>query len=257
MAIINAKRTKMNNYFSTRHTVRTFSKRNINDATLKEMLEAAAHAPTTGNMQLYSVIITRDEEIKNKMASAHFSQPAYMNAPVVLTFCADFNRFVKWCEISGADPGYDNIQSFIAAALDTTIIAQQFVTIAEMNGLGTCYLGTTTYNPDIISNVLELPDLVVPIITVAVGYPEGEITESDRISVDGFVHKNTYHDYNEESIKAIYTEKESRADSKQFVKENGKTSLAQVFTDVRYPRQNNEHFSRVFVDFLKEKKFLK
>lgn len=247
----------MNEYFLKRRTFRTFSNKEVNDRLIKELLEAASHAPTTGNMQLYSVIITKDTAKKELLASAHFSQPAFMNAPVILTFCADFNRFVKWCEANDADPGYDNVQSFIAAALDTTILAQQFVTLAEMNGLGTCYLGTATYNPDIISKVLNLPSLVVPVASIALGYPEGEAPESDRLSTDAFVHGEEYRDYDEKRIRELYAEKEAREDSRRFVAENNKSTLAQVFTDVRYPRTNNEHFSKVFIEFLKKQGFLK
>ena len=82
---------------------------------LAEMLEAASHAPTTGNMQLYSVIATRNPEKKKALAPCHFNQPSVMAADVVLTFCADFNRFVKWCECREAKPGYDNFQSLMTA----------------------------------------------------------------------------------------------------------------------------------------------
>ena len=247
----------MNKYFAARKTTRSFSDKDIKDSTIKEILEAACRAPTTGNMQLYSVIITRDPDKKANLAPAHFSQPAYMNAPVILTFCADFNRFTQWCKISNADPGFDNIQSFVAAALDTVILAQQFITIAEMEGLGTCYLGTTTYNPDKISKVLELPALVVPVITVALGYPEGKQADSDRLNIDSFVFNEKYKTFGENELKRIFAEKESREDSLNFIKENNKETLAQVFTDVRYPRSNNEHFSKVFIDFLYTGGFLK
>lgn len=245
----------MDSYFSTRRTVRTFSNKEVDDTLLKAMLEAAAHAPTTGNMQLYSVVITRDADNKAKLAPAHFSQPAYMNAPVILTFCADLNRFSHWCRISDADACYDNLQSLVAAALDTTILAQQFVTIAEKEGLGTCYLGTTTYNPDKIAAILKLPPLVVPVTTIAVGYPEGEAQESDRLDAGAFIHSETYSPYTDADIRAIYADKEARDDSKRFVAENNKQNLAQVFTDVRYPRANNEHFSKVLADFILKQGF--
>lgn len=106
-------------------------------------------------MQLYSVIITRDPNKKAKLSEQHFNQPAATNSDLILTICADFNRFSRWCEISGATPGYSNFHSFITALTDAVILAQQIVTIAEMEGLGTCYLGTVTYNADAISNLLE------------------------------------------------------------------------------------------------------
>lgn len=241
----------MEQYFTTRKSCRTFSNKEVSDSLLKEILEAAMKASTTGNMQLYSVVITRDKTKKNELAPAHFRQSAFVNAPVILTFCADFNRFVKWCNFSEATAGYDNLQSFIAAALDTVIFAQQFVTIAEKEGLGTCYLGTTTYNPELISQVLNLPKRVVPIVTVSVGYPAGEQTETDRLPVESILHDEKYKDYTETDIKRYYSEKEQREDSKAFIAENNKKTLAQVFTDIRYPKNNNEIFSKAFGDFLK------
>ena len=80
-------------FYSTRRTVRNFSDRPVDPKLLDEMLEAAAHAPNTGNMQLYSVIVTRDEACRRALAPAHFSQPASTGCQVMLTFCADFNLF--------------------------------------------------------------------------------------------------------------------------------------------------------------------
>ncbi len=237
-------------YFTTRRTVRQYSSREISDDELSEMIEAASHAPTTGNMQLYSVIVTRSDEGKKALAPAHFNQPCLAGANVVLTFCADFNRFVKWCEASNADPGYNNFQSFVSAMLDTVIVAQQFCTIAEMRGFGCCYLGTTTWNAPKIAEALALPELVVPVITVTLGYPEGETQVSDRLPVEAIMHTERYKEYDAEAIHAFYTYKEALDENRRFVEDNGKQTLAQVFTDVRYPREANEHFSAVFLEFL-------
>ncbi|MDE6395672.1 MAG: NADPH-dependent oxidoreductase, partial [Muribaculaceae bacterium] len=128
--------------------------------------------------------------------------------------------------------------------------------IAENEGLGTCYLGTTTYNAPMIADVLQLPELVVPVITVALGWPAGESEKSDRLPVESFVHNETYKIPASEDIDRYYYEKENREDSKRFVAENGKETLAQVFTDVRYTREASEHFSEVFMDFLRRAKFL-
>lgn len=242
-------------YFTDRATVRNFSDKPVSKELLNDILEAAAHAPTNGNMQLYSVIITRDSSRKMLLAGTHFCQPASTGANVLLTFCADFNRFVKWCEVSNAKPGYDNFQSFMSAVFDTVILAQQVCTIAEMEGLGTCYLGTTTYNAPQIAEILELPERVVPIITVALGYPTEEAPKSDRIPADGFIHEEVYKDYTTESIKEIYAEKEQLEESRKFVEENNKETLAQVFTDVRYPKSNNEIFSKIYKDFITKQGF--
>lgn len=242
-------------YFKTRRTIRKYADRQVEMAQINEMLCEAAQAPTCGNMQLYSVVVTTDEAGKAALAPAHFNQPSVTSASAVLTFCADFNRFVKWCVQRGADPGYDNFQSFVSAMLDTVIFAQQFCTIAEMRGLGTCYLGTTIWNAPMIADALELPSMVIPVITVTLGYPAEQGVVSDRLPLSGFVHHEKYQDYTPGDIDDIYAAKEALPESEAFVRENSKSSLAQVFTDVRYPRDANEHFSTVFYDFLNRSGF--
>ena len=246
---------KIENYWTKRQTVRNFSDKEILEELLCSLLEKASFAPTTGNMQLYSVVVTKDLENRKKLAAFHFNQPASVSAPVLLTFCADFNRFIKWCEQRNAEPGFDNFQSFISAMLDVAIFAQQFNTIAEINGLGCCYLGTTTYNAHLIAKQLELPKFVIPVVTLAVGYPDGEAEYVGRLPIDSIIHTEKYKDYSQEDINDCYSEKESRADSKRFIAENNKEKLAQVFTDVRYPKSQNEEFSKYFTDFIKSQGF--
>ena len=143
-----------------RRTIRKYLQKDISSDLLNDLLEASFRASTMGGMQLYSVVITRDSEIKEKLSPAHFNQPMVKGAPVVLTFCADFRRFTKWCEQRKAIPGYNNLMSFMNAAMDTLLVAQTFCTLAEEARLGICYLGTTTYNPQMIIDTLKLPELV-------------------------------------------------------------------------------------------------
>lgn len=244
-------------YWINRATVRAYSDREVPQELIDDLLLKASHAPTTGNMQLYSVVQTRSEEMKERLAPAHFNQPQVKGAQVVLTFCADFNRFSRWCEERKAEPCYDNLQSFVAAFIDTIAFAQQFNTLAELSGLGCCWLGTTTYNAPQIAEILGLPSLVVPVITLTVGYPATPGGEVGRLPLEAIVHHETYAPYTADAIDRMYEEKEGRADSKGFVAENGKETLAQVFTDVRYPRANNELFSEIFRDYLVKVGFLK
>ena len=96
-----------------RRTIRKYLPKDIAPDLLNDLLETSFRASTMGGMQLYSVIVTRDTEMKEKLSPAHFNQPMVKNAPVVLTFCADFRRFCKWCEQRKAVPGYDNLMSFM------------------------------------------------------------------------------------------------------------------------------------------------
>jgi nitroreductase len=238
-------------------TIRKYSNQKIDSELLTKLLEAACRASNTGNMQAYSIVVTTDNELKNQLSPAHFNQPMISQAPVILTFCADFNRFSKWCELRDAVPAYDNFQSFMATAIDTLIAAQTFCIAAESVGLGICYLGTTTYNAREIIDTLKLPKLVVPITTITVGFPAGLPVQTDRLPLEAVVHSETYKDFSKKEIDILYSEKENSDFYKQFVLENQKETLAQVFTDIRYSKKNNEFFSDKFLTVLKEQGFLK
>ena len=240
-----------------RRTIRQYSSKDISDELLNELLKTSFRASTMGGMQLYSVVVTRDAQMKEKLSPSHFNQPMIKNAPVVLTFCADFNRASQWCHQRKADPGYDNLMSFLNAAMDTLLVAQTFSTLAEEEGLGICYLGTTTYNPQQIIETLQLPKLVFPITTVTVGYPAENIGQQDRLPADSVIHQEVYHDYTPADIDQAYGYKESLEENKKFVEENHKETLAQVFTDVRYTRKDNEYMSDNLLKVLRMQGFLK
>lgn len=239
-----------------RRTIRKYSERDVDDALLNKILAAGIRASTTGNMQVYSIIVTRDDEIKKQLLPLHFNQKMVTEAPVLLTFCADFNRFSKWCRMRKAEPGYDNFLSFLTAAIDALLVAQTVCIAAESSGLGICYLGTTTYMAHKIIEVLKLPEGVVPVTTITLGWPAEIPEQVDRLPLDAVIHHETYHDYSAEDIDRIYLEKEQRADSLQYIKENNKETLAQVFTDVRYKKEDNVYFSRMLLKVLEEQGFM-
>ena len=247
----------MLNLLNQHRTIRKYTEQTIAPELLDELLTTAFRASNTGNMQAYSVVVTTDTDIKQQLSPAHFNQPMIKQAPVVLTFCADYNLFSKWCEQRQAEPGYDKYQSFMATDIDSLLAAQTFCIAAESVGLGICYLGTTTYNAQEIIQVLKLPKLVVPVTTITLGYPADMPEKTDRLPLEAVVHRETYKDFTPTDIDRIYAEKESSDFYKQFVAENKKETLPQVFTDVRYTKKNNEFFSEKFLEALKMQGFLK
>lgn len=239
-----------------RRTIRRYTKQDIPAELLNSLLETASRAATMGNIQLYSVVVTRNEEGKAALSPLHFGQPMVMGAPVVLTFCADFNRMSLWCKQRKAEPGYDNLLSFINAMSDTLLFTQNFCTLAEEAGLGTCYLGTTVYNPSGIIDTLKLPKLVFPVATITVGYPDESPSQPDRLPICGIIHDEQYHDYAPADIDEIYAYKESLEENKNFVTINNKETLAQVFTDLRYTKKDNIALSATFIEALKKQGFI-
>lgn len=240
----------------SRATVRKYAEKDVDNTLLNQLLEAAARTQTMGNLQLYSVVVTRDAERKQALAPAHFNQPMVTEAPVVLTICADFRRTTRWCEERKATPGYDNFLSFLNAATDALLFTQTFSCLAEEAGLGLCFLGTTVYQPQTIIDALKLPRLVMPVATLTVGWPAEQPALTDRLSVPSFVHEEVYHDYSRDEIDRFYAEKEALPENKHFVEINKKETLAQIFTDIRYTKSDNEAMSAGMLEALKQQGFM-
>ena len=241
---------------NSRRTIRKYSRKDVSEGLLKTLLEQAEHTPIMGNLHLYSVVITRKEEGKRRLAPAHFNQPMVEGAPVVLTFCADFRRTTLWAENRNATPGYDNFLSFLNAATDALLYCQTFCNLAEEEGLGTCFLGTTLYNSGDIVEALQLPRLVMPVATITLGWPDEHPARPDRLPIDGIIHDETYDDYTPARINAFYTFKEQLEENRHFVEINHKETLAQVFTDLRYTKHDNESMSAGLLEVLKQQGFL-
>lgn len=244
------------NHILTRRSIRKYSDKDVSAELLDTLLTQAARTQTMGNMQLYSVVVTRSPEMKAKLAPAHFNQPMVKEAPVVLTICADFNRATTWCRQRKAEPGYDNLLSFVNAATDALLYTQTFCNLAEEAGLGLCFLGTTVYMPQMIIDTLQLPRLVMPVATLTVGWPAEQPPLTDRIPMSSFVHSEHYHDYTPEDIDRAYAEKEALEENKEFVKLNHKETLAQIFTDLRYTKKDNEAMSVGLMEALKKQGFV-
>ena len=240
----------------TRRSIRKYSTREVSEQLLSRLLNEAARTQTMGNLQLYSVVVTRSQEMKERLAPAHFNQPMVTQAPVVLTICADFNRTSQWARCRKAEPGYDNFLSFQNAAIDALLYTQTLCNLMDEEGLGYCYLGTTIYMPQMIIDTLQLPKLVMPIATLTVGWPDEEPALSDRLPMESFVHNETYKDYTPADIDTYYNNKESLEENRHFVEINNKETLAQVFTDIRYTKKDNEAMSEGLLETLKRQGFL-
>jgi len=236
-------------------SIRSFQHREIEESVLIDLLESGIRASNTGNMQLYSVIVTQDTEKKKLLAPLHFNQPMVIQAPVLLTICLDVNRFYKWCRISNTMANFKNLLWLLNGAIDASILAQNICIASEIQGLGICYLGTTLYNAVEISSILKLPSGVIPITAITIGYPEYIPEQTDRLPIEAVVHYEEYTDFTGAQIEELYRAKEELESSGTFVTENGKENLAQVYTEVRYKSADNDFFSKKLAEMLTEQGF--
>ena len=237
-------------------SIRKYRSEVIPDDVLRQVLESGTCASNTGNMQMYSMVVTQDEDLRKQLWEAHFRQNMVLQAPVHITFCADVNRFSHWCRAREAKPAYENLLWFCNAATDAALASQNVALAAESFGLGICYLGTVIYNAARIVNILQLPKGVIPVTSLVMGYPDEQPPLTGRLPIEAVVHNETYREFTDKEINSLYAAIEATEQTRQLLEINQKETLAQVFTDKRYTQKDNETVSATYLEVMKRQGFL-
>jgi nitroreductase len=245
-------------------SIRSYRPDPVPEDLLQEILHAATRASTSGNMQTYSVIVTRDEARRRELYDIHYEQEMVLQAPLLLTFVADWRRMNRWCRLSEAEPGYDNLLSFLVAFADALIAAQNAALAAEARGLGICYMGTTICRTEELIDFFDLPTGVFPATTLVLGYPDEQPELRARLPMTGIVHEERYRDPDDDGIREIYRERETEgwkryeamAELAERMRESGVKNLAQVYTTLKYTKAGNEAISTEIMAMLKRQGFL-
>lgn len=228
--------------------------------------EAFAGGSSSGNLNMVSVVRTRDAERKRRLYELHFEQPMVLQAPLVLSFCADTFRTREWLRQRGARLNFDNLIAWHVAAFDAMIFAQTAALALEAEGLGICYMGTTLHSMREIADFLELPPNCLPVTSLVVGRPDEAPAQRDRLPMAAWCHDEVYQRPTQAAIGAQFGEREVRgwaryrALGEEFVAEMdrlGITSLAQFYTsDMKYAPQRFQEDSEKLRALLAERGFL-
>jgi nitroreductase len=191
-----------------RRTVRSFLDQPVEEEKVLRLLDAAIQAPSGGNIQPISIIRIEKPEGRDKMAKLAVNQPWVAKAPLCLLFCIDFHRTGKWAEAEGASYGGEKaLMSFLLAYADVFCSAENAVLCATSLGLGTVYIGMVLAAMTEIRKEFGLPDKVVPVVALCVGYPKkvpSGITKLSRVAV---VHSERYEEKSPEDLKQLYRDK--------------------------------------------------
>lgn len=99
-------------------SIRKYQDRPIEGVLLDSILESGIRASSSGNMQAFSIIVTKDRALKKQLHALHGHQNMVLQAPVLLTFCSDFHRMRRWLSLSEAPDNFDNVMSFMIGAID-------------------------------------------------------------------------------------------------------------------------------------------
>jgi len=185
-------------------SIRKYKDQPIPDELLNDILTAARQAPTSSNLQTYSIIVVRNQEKKKRLAELCGNQKWVEQCPVFLAMCPDLYRLEKVCRYHNYEINDKYIELFIVAVVDTALVAQNILVAAESSGLGVCMIGGIRNNPNQVCELLKLPLKVFPLMGICLGYPDHDPMVKPRMLSEMVVHHEEYSDDNFEVLLAEY-----------------------------------------------------
>jgi len=249
----------MINLANAHRSIRSFTDQDIDDALLNDLLFTGLRSSSSGNMQTWSVIVTRDEANKRKLYELHLEQMMVLEAPVALTFCADLFRMREWIRVNNAKQSFDDLLGFLTGTVDAVIAAQTISLAAESVGLGICYMGTTWWAADKIIEMLALPKGVFPVTSLVVGYPAEAPALRDRLPLELMVHQEKYQRLSDEEIRESHAEREQKAwarynaieSVRKRLAEAGITHITDYYTsEFKYSKELHLRVSKMLIETL-------
>lgn len=185
-------------------SIRKFTDQPIPQETLEQLIQVGQMAATSSFIQAVSVIQVNDAEDRQKLAEYAGNQPYVRRAARFLVLCADMRRHQLCCEMHDAPMKSGFTEQFITATVDVALFAQNVVTAAESVGLGICYIGGIRNNPDKVSELLDLPDLVYPVFGLCLGYPDQQPDIRPRLPLEVVLKQDRYGDEGDQERIAEY-----------------------------------------------------
>ena len=191
-----------------RGSCRHFQKKKITKEILEQILGAAVHAPSGGNLQSFSIIKIEDPERREKLMKICGNQRFIGEAPANLVICVDQRRLMRWAALDVAPfVGTSSLTGFLMDFQLTGIISQSICIAADSLGLGSCYVGNSTVMAGRIAELLELPEGVFPGTLISIGYPVEKPSTMKKLKLSTILHDEKYRDLSDNDLLAAYREK--------------------------------------------------
>ena len=191
-----------------RSSCRSFFDKEIPEDILNTILKAGIHAATGGNLQPYSIIKIKDDDVKRKLTTLCGEQEFIYTAPVDLLFCIDWHRLERWAKLQNTPFTANNsFRHFWISFQDTIIAAQNICTAADAFGLGSVYVGTVLECFRELRDILKLPDGVFPVVLLSLGYPKVRPASKKKLDIDIIVHDEKYQDLPDSQLLEAFEKK--------------------------------------------------
>jgi len=154
-------------------SVRAYLPDALPEGTLAHLVAAAQSAPTSSNLQAWSVLAVTDPERKARLSEWSRDQAHIRQAPLFLVWLADLSRLDRVAQGLGLPSDANQyLEQFLVASIDASLAAQNAVVAAEALGLGTVYIGALRNRAPEVAAELKLPAHVFPLFGLCVGHPD-------------------------------------------------------------------------------------
>ena len=180
-------------------SVRSYTSEKISESLLAEIIACGQSAASSSFIQAYSVVRISDPAKRRIIAEAAGGQSWIIEAAEFMVLCADMQRinYASFKAGEGELQGY--AEHFIAATVDTALMAQNMLLAAESAGLGGVFIGGIRNNPQIVADTIALPQHVYPAFGLCLGWPAQKNAVKPRLPVAAVLHQDTY---NQDAVKA-------------------------------------------------------
>lgn len=183
---------EISKFLQEHRSIRKYTTDPISESILKDILTSAQWAPSSHNVQAYSIIVVKEQEVKQKLADLCGKQRWVETCPVFLVFCTDFYRLSLTCQMHSTEFKIDEVENLIVGSVDTALAAENAFLTARSYGLGGVMIGGIRNQPEQVSAILNLPPYTVPIVGMCLGYPDDEPWQKPRLPQDAVVHYSNY-----------------------------------------------------------------
>ncbi len=229
-----------------RKSVRIFEDRPISPEDRLTILQAACQAPTAGNQQLYTILDITEPALKKRLSVTCDNQPFIADAPLVLLFCADCQKWYDAYRYAGCTPRHPSAGDLMLAVEDSSLAAQNAVTAAWSLGIGSCYIGDIMEHCELHRELFQLPPYVFPAVMMVLGYPtarQRERTKPARCPLDSIVMENTYRKMDRDALYQMFSHKSGQQSYEDWMT---------AFCNRKYNSDFSREMGRSVREYLKE-----
>ncbi len=208
-----------------RVSVRKYTEEEVGEELLTKIITSAKRAPTSSNLQAYSLIVVRDQARKDKLAELAGNQQHIRDCPVFMLVCADSSRVAYACETQGT-VFHPNLESFLIASVDASLFGMALSLAAESVGLGSVMIGGIRNHPEQVAKLVNLPNGSFALFGLCVGWPEEHPEQKPRMETELITHHETY---DKDSVTRL-----KRYDSElaEFYKKTGRNTPDEAWTGI-------------------------